>query len=72
MCLNWPLAARARWCWRGRGELDAVLSRFRALLRISELEASNRRAGFASLDMAALAGDVCELYEPLAEERASR
>jgi signal transduction histidine kinase len=40
-------------------DLDLVLARFAALLRISELEASGRRQGFA----------MVELYGPLAEER---
>jgi signal transduction histidine kinase len=50
-------------------QLDLVLARFTALLRISELEASGRRAGFGPLDAMALAAEVCELFEPLAEER---
>jgi signal transduction histidine kinase len=51
-------------------DLDLVLERFAALLRIAELEASGRRNGFAPVDLTALAARVCELYEPLAEERA--
>ena len=51
-------------------DLDAVLARFTALLRLSELEASGRRAGFGTVDLAALIRGVCELYEPLAEDRA--
>ena len=50
-------------------DLDAVLARFTALLRLSELEASGRRAGFDTVDLAALIRGVCELYEPLAEDR---
>jgi signal transduction histidine kinase len=53
-----------------RDELDAVLARFRALLRMSELEASRRHADFAAFDPEAMVRDVAELYEPLAEERA--
>jgi len=49
--------------------LDLVLGRFHALLRIAELEAANRQAGFAAVDLMALAAKVCELFEPLAEER---
>ena len=49
-------------------ELDTVLSRFSALLRIAELEATNRQAGFAELDPMALASAVCELFQPLAED----
>ncbi|WP_428333040.1 ATP-binding protein [Novosphingobium sp.] len=52
-----------------RDELDAVLARFRALLRMSELEASRRQAHFASVDVCDMARDLAELYEPLAEER---
>lgn len=53
-------------------ELDGVLARFNAILRISELEATNRRAGFGPLDPMALVISVCELFEPLAEERGIR
>jgi len=51
------------------GELDQVLSRFNALLRIAELEAANRRAGFGVVDPMTLIASVCELFEPWAEER---
>ena len=50
-------------------DLDTVLARFSALLRIAELEATNRQACFAQFDPMALAAAVCELFEPLAEER---
>lgn len=50
-------------------ELDAVIARFGALLRISELEASGRRAGLAPLDLPPLVAQLVELYEPLAEEK---
>lgn len=50
-------------------EADALLATFNALLRIARIEAGDRRAGFARLDMAEVLADVCELYEPLAEER---
>src|SRR5579862_834412 len=52
---------------RVAAELDAVLERFRALMRISELEAAGRQSGFAPTDLARLAADVCDLYQPLAE-----
>jgi signal transduction histidine kinase len=48
-------------------ETKAVLSTFGAMLRISEVEDGARRTGFTTLDLAALAGDVTEFYEPLAE-----
>jgi signal transduction histidine kinase len=52
-----------------REELDAVLVRFRALLRLSEIEAMHRLSQFAVFDPAEMIRDVAELYEPLAEER---
>lgn len=51
------------------GDLDTVLDRFAALLRIAELEAGNRHAGFAPVALGPLIASVCDLYEPLAEER---
>jgi signal transduction histidine kinase len=44
-----------------------VLERFRALMRISELEARERQAGFVRTDLAAVVAGVADLYEPLAE-----
>lgn len=52
-----------------RNELDVVLARFRALLRMSELEASHRQSQFAVFDPVNMVREVSELYEPLAEER---
>jgi signal transduction histidine kinase len=50
-------------------DLDSVLDRFAALLRISELEASRRRAGFGMVELNPLIAAVRDLYEPLAEDR---
>lgn len=50
-------------------DLELVLDRFAALLRISEIEAGARRAAFKPTDLAKLLADVVALYEPLAEER---
>ena len=50
-------------------ELDTVLGRFAAILRISELEARRRRAGFVTVDPADLVRQAAELYGPLAEAR---
>jgi len=50
------------------GDLSIVLDRFAALLRIAELEATERRAGFGTVHVADLLGTVCELYGPLAED----
>jgi len=49
-------------------QVDVVLERFRALLRISELENRHRRAGFTVVELGELCRQVFELYQPLAEE----
>jgi signal transduction histidine kinase len=51
------------------GETDALLDRFRALLRISELEDMHRRAGFRAVDLADIARRAHELYAPVAEDK---
>jgi signal transduction histidine kinase len=51
-------------------DVDSLLDRFRALLRISELEDLGRRSGFASVDLGGILGEVHELYAPLAEDGA--
>jgi signal transduction histidine kinase len=48
-------------------ETDALLARFRALLRLSELEARQRRSGFQALKLEDVVQDVAALYEPVAE-----
>jgi signal transduction histidine kinase len=53
---------------RVTAEIDEVLERFRALMRISELEARGRRAGFAVTDLAQVLTQAVELYQPLAED----
>jgi signal transduction histidine kinase len=50
-------------------ETDELLSRFRALQRIAEIDRRERRAGFAEVELAGLLADVVELYAPLAEDR---
>lgn len=54
---------------QARIETDTLLARFRAMLRISEIGALQRRGGFDALDLHALVTDLFELYEPLAEDR---
>ena len=49
-------------------EADQLLDTFNALLRIARIEAGERRAGFAPVDITAVAFDVAELYEPVLEE----
>ena len=50
-------------------EADGLLATFQALLRIARIEAGQRRAGFAAVDLGPLLTDVAELYEPVAAER---
>lgn len=49
-------------------DLDDLLARFSALLRISELEASARRLGLGEVEISPLIQEVADLYGPLAEE----
>jgi signal transduction histidine kinase len=53
-------------------DTDALLARFRALLRISELEDRQRRACFKEIDLAPVLQQVHEFYAPLAEDRRQR
>ncbi|USI71993.1 sensor histidine kinase [Sphingomonas morindae] len=50
-------------------DLDHVIARFAALLRLSELEAAGRRSGLRPIDLAPLLAQLAELYAPLAEDR---
>jgi signal transduction histidine kinase len=49
-------------------DVDMLLQRFHAILRMSEIGA-RRRDGFGTVDLARLVRSVAELYEPLAEDR---
>ncbi|MET4897875.1 ATP-binding protein [Sphingomonadaceae bacterium jetA1] len=53
-------------------QCDALLAMFAALLRIAEIEAGHRQAGFAPLDLAALVGDTATMMIPVAEEAGHR
>jgi signal transduction histidine kinase len=48
--------------------IEEVLERFRAILRLAELEAGQRRAGFKRIELAPLVESVAQLYAPLAED----
>ncbi|MDX1593577.1 MAG: ATP-binding protein, partial [Gammaproteobacteria bacterium] len=61
--------ARSEALERALAEAQRLLETFNALLRIARVESGERRAGFVDVDLAALAADVVEMYEPLAEER---
>jgi signal transduction histidine kinase len=50
-------------------DTDQILATFRALLRISEVEAGQRRAGFTEVDLVGLASSAADLFEPIASER---
>jgi len=50
-------------------DTDQILATFRALLRIGEVEAGQRRAGFTEVDLVALAGSAADLFEPIATDR---
>jgi signal transduction histidine kinase len=50
-------------------ETKGILATFSALLRISEVEDGMRRSGFTNLDLATVAADVGEFYDPLAEAK---
>ncbi len=49
-------------------DLGAILDTFAALLRIAQIEAGTRRAGFRSVDLSALVTTVAEAFGPSAEE----
>ncbi|MEZ5924812.1 MAG: HAMP domain-containing sensor histidine kinase [Hyphomicrobiaceae bacterium] len=49
-------------------EIDDVLDTFAALLRIAEVEAGARKAGFRSLDLSALCRQIAETYAPVIED----
>lgn len=50
-------------------ETDTLMARFRALLRISELEDHQRRSGFSMLAPDTLLQEIHAFYAPLAEEK---
>ena len=50
-------------------DVDSLLDRFRALLRISELEDMHRRAGFTEVYLSGTLDHVREIYAPLAEDK---
>jgi signal transduction histidine kinase len=49
-------------------ELDEILRTFSSLLRITQIETRDRTAGFRHLDLAEIAREVIELFDPAAEE----
>lgn len=49
-------------------ECDTLLATFAAILRIAEVEGGDRRAGFARIDLGALAEEVATMMEPVAAD----
>jgi signal transduction histidine kinase len=50
-------------------DIDSILATFSALLRIAQVQAGTRRAGFARVDLTEVLRRVVEAYQPVAEER---
>src|SRR3546814_11886313 len=50
-------------------DVESLLSRFAALLRISEMEDRRRRAGFGSVELGIMLREIHELFSPLAEDK---
>ncbi|MGH7041443.1 MAG: sensor histidine kinase [Acetobacteraceae bacterium] len=50
-------------------DVDVILDTFGALLRIAQIEAGNRTAEFAPVDLSELLADIADAYLPVAEER---
>jgi signal transduction histidine kinase len=54
---------------RAIAETDGILGTFGALLRIAQIEAGTRRAGFAEVNLSSVVATVIEVYGPAAEEK---
>jgi len=50
-------------------ELDGVLRMFTSLMRISQIETSDRRVAFRTVNLTEIASEVVELFDAAAEER---
>ncbi len=50
-------------------DVDDILSVFRALLRIAEIDSGSRKRAFAEAPFAEIVEDVVDLYTPVAEDR---
>jgi signal transduction histidine kinase len=54
---------------RAIDETDAILDTFGALLRIAQVEAGTRRAGFDAVDLSSVLEAVIEVYAPAADDK---
>lgn len=66
---NLPAAERAVEMEEAIAEVKLMLRTFAALLRISEIEDSARRASFADVDLGQLLADAVDYYEPAADHK---
>lgn len=48
-------------------DVDRVIAVFNALLRLAEIDTGARRSGFVQVDLARVAGQAAEFYQPVAE-----
>jgi signal transduction histidine kinase len=53
-------------------DLDSVLGMFASLTRIAQIEANDRTAGFRAVNLAEIANEVVELFDPAAEDKGAR
>lgn len=54
---------------RAVSDADELLTTFNAVLRIARLEAGEKRGALEDMDLAAVADDLGELYDPVCEEQ---
>lgn len=64
--------AREERLGRAQADLSLALNTFNALVDLARAEAGLSRDSMERVDLAALATDVCDLFEPVAEERGQR
>jgi signal transduction histidine kinase len=50
-------------------QTESILDSFAALLRIAQIEAGARKAGFVSVDLSILLQELVDVYQPVAEEK---
>jgi len=50
-------------------DIDRIVDIFNALLRLAEIDSGVRRGGFREVDLALIATELVELYEPAAEDK---
>ncbi len=57
---------------RAIAEAEGILETFGALLRIAQIQAGSRRAGFRTVDLAGVVRTVVDVFEPVAEDQQHR